>query len=266
MIEDFRIASLCGTLSVNRQLQYGGNGMEMFEVVLAGIIAPAALVLIWGRACRVTTGGLAPGMVVSGIGSLAVAAVVAHFVVEPGVTMASRYWTVLPALPMIQLVATVLLAEALKIWSLRWSLDVTDDLTWRRFAILAGWTGAGFAAAETCLHVFRHGDDAMLLRSLAIAPLHVLNAIIGAALLWRGVQHGSRLMTIAAIGVSAGLHVLFTWLAAGDVLGGWGIPVAVLAMLVPSAMLLVRPDNHRKATPVRKIPCNMAYEEIGITD
>ncbi len=240
--------------------------MEMFEVVLAGIIAPAALVLIWGRACRVTTGGLAPGMVVSGIGSLAVAAVIAYFVVEPLVTMVSRHWTVLPALPLIQVVVTVLLAEGLKIWSLHWSLVVTDDLTWRRFAILAAWTGAGFAAAETCLHVFRSGDDAMLLRSLAIAPLHVLNAIIGAWLLWRGIQGGSRLMTIAAFAVSAGLHVLFTWLAMGNVLGGWGMPLAVAAMLVPSAMLLVRPDDTRRAAPVRKIPCNMPYEEIGVTD
>lgn len=240
--------------------------MEMFEVVLAGVIAPAALVLIWGRACRVTTGGLAPGMVVSGIGSLAVAAVVAHFVVEPGVTMVSRYWTVLPTLPMVEVVATILMAEALKIWSLRWSLVVTDDLTWRRFAILAAWTGAGFAAAETFLHVFRNGDEAMLWRSLAVAPLHVLNAIIGGWLLWRGMQRGSHVLTIAAVAVSAALHVLFAWTATSNLLGGWGIPIVVLAMLLPAALLLVRPDDTRRAAPVRKIPCNMPYKEIGITD
>lgn len=244
----------------------GGNEMGVFEIVLAGIVVPAALVLILAGAWRIAAGGLVPGMVISGIGTLAVAAVVAHFLAEPIVVMASRHWPVLTALPLVEGLLTLVLAEGLKVWSIRWALIMNDGLTWRRFGILAAWTGAGFALADTCLQFYRHGGDLPLLQSLAMGPMHVVNAVIAAWALWRGAHGGGRFFTMAAFGLAIGLHATFAYLAPT---AGWGMGLAVVALLAAALFALSRPDeaaDGARLNDVRKIPCNMRAEEIGITD
>ncbi len=217
-------------------------GMVMTGVIVAGVVAPAALVLILSRVAGATAPGPVPAMVISGIGSMVVAAVLVHFLVEPGVVMASRHWPVLSALPMIQALAMVVLGETLKVWSIRWALLVTDGLTWRRFAILAAWTGAGVAAAQTCLQIYMHGSAAPVAAGLALAPVHVLSAVVAAWLLWRR-------MTAAAFGLSIVVPGLCVVLSVSPAMAWLSAAVVGMIVLVPAIVALSRPDALNGAMP-----------------
>ncbi len=217
-------------------------GMAMMGIVVVGIVAPAVLVLILARAVHVAAPGPVPAMVISGIGSMVVAAVLVHFLVEPGLVTVSRHWPVLPALPMIQGLALVVLAETLKVWSIRWTLSIAGGLTWRRFAVLAAWTGAGVAVTQTCLPLFMHGDAAQVAASVALAPMHVLSAVVAAWLLWRR-------MTAAAFGLSIILPALCVALSVSPAMAWWTAAVIGAAVLVPAALALSRPDALDRAVP-----------------
>lgn len=217
--------------------------MGAIDAILVGMIAPVILVFLLRRAFRVPADRLGWRMLAGGIASVLLALPLELMVIEPGVALAVRFWPDWRAAYLADAVMVGLIEELLKIGVIYWLLAKSTTLTWRRFAILAAWTGAGFAGAENWLYIQRHGGEVMILRSFTASPMHVLNAIVAARLLWQGAQENARDMTVAAFCLSVILHASYNSLISISKVVSWTFLLALLVIAVFAWAALSRRDE-----------------------
>ncbi len=217
--------------------------MGALDAILVGIIAPAALILGLRLLFRVPADRLALPMIAGGIASALLAILPEVALMGRAVAVATRYWDDMRAAEIAEAAVTATIEEMLKVGVVYWLLARSTDLTWRRFAILAAWTGAGFAGIENLIYIFSQGGDVMIVRSFTASPMHVLNAIIAARLLWLGAQEKARDMTIAAFCLSIFLHASYNYLIRLSEIVGWMFLIALATIAVFACAALACRDE-----------------------
>lgn len=115
--------------------------------------------------------------------------------------------------------------------------------TWRRYAIAAAWIGAGFAGAENCLYILRHGSGVVIARAFTATPFHVLNTIVAARLLWLGVTRDRAGCVVGALALATFLHGLYDYLIFTDHIGEGKFWLALALTAGAALHLLWRPDE-----------------------
>jgi RsiW-degrading membrane proteinase PrsW (M82 family) len=89
-------------------------------------------------------------------------------------------------------------------------------MSYREFAILAAWVGAGFAGGENVLYILGHGPDIVFFRIFTATPFHICNAIVASRLLWLAVLERKIEYAPIALVIAVFLHGLYDYLILTD--------------------------------------------------
>lgn len=211
---------------------------------VAGVLAPMVLVSILNRVffVRGTPGGL--GLFAAGAAAAFIALITERVLwawFDP--VLPAGWALVIRAFLMIGLVEE--LAKTALIYA---QLSERRAISWRRYAIVAAWIGAGFAGAENCLYILSHGGDVVFIRTFTATPFHVLNAVVAARLLWVGANEGHSIHIVAAVVLAALLHGLYDYLIFTDQIGGGAFWFALMLTATIALALLCQPDEAGRAS------------------
>lgn len=136
-----------------------------------------------------------------------------------------------------------LVEEIAKIALIRGQVKDGEEITWRRFAILAAWVGAGFAGMENLLYIADIGISVLFTRIITATPFHVLNAVIAARIIWVGLCDKRDGFVLLSLMVATILHGLYDYLIFVDQIGSGKFLFALMITVSLGIYLLRRPDQ-----------------------
>ncbi len=190
--------------------------LDTLEGAFAGIAAPFLMVLLLRRLFSAAPHTRYTFLFLAGAAIAFVALLAEEFVWSyVGDSLPPDHALLIRAFLMI-----ALLEELPKLGLMYGELIEVRPPTFRDFAVLAAWIGAGFAGAENALYILQNGSSVVIPRTLTATPFHICNAVVASRLLWLAHRDHNPAYLVAALASAVFLHGLYDYSIFTDTVGG----------------------------------------------